>query len=87
MSNYIVPPESFAADRDSAIRHHEVTPSGVPFNWGLANCDGAWFHLLVEPGTTKEAIASAKTYLKQTRDVVRIDVLRPATTKPHQHQQ
>lgn len=81
MSNITISPESFADYRASAIRHNEITPSGVLYNWGLANCDGAWFHLLAEPGvTTKEAIASAKAYLKRNRDVVRIDVLRPAPT-------
>jgi hypothetical protein len=60
-------------DRDEVekFRHrHQVTPSGVVFDWWLANQDGAGFCLIRETHTTDEQIEQAKKYLRAERDVV-----------------
>lgn len=59
-------PETLAA----AKKIHDVTPSGVAFDWWLASAAGAGFLLLREPHHTDEQIEAAKSYLKRERDVV-----------------
>ncbi len=49
---------------------------GVPYEWGLAGPDGAWFNLIKLPDTTEEQIKCAKFRLRTDRDVVSISVLR-----------
>lgn len=53
-----------------------VTSSGVPYTWGLAGPDGAWFQLIATPNTTEEQLRESKDQLRRERDVVRCSVLR-----------
>jgi hypothetical protein len=50
--------------------------NGVPFTWGLAGSSGAAFTLIALPGTDATRIKHAKTWLRDRRDVVSIEVLR-----------
>ncbi len=48
---------------------------GVPYTWGLAGPDGAWFILKPHKGVhTKEDVDKAKAALRSSRDVVELDV-------------
>lgn len=58
------------------------TAAGVPFIWGLANADGAYFELLAMPGTTAEQIKAAKHKLRNDRDVVSLSVRRISEIVP-----
>lgn len=53
-----------------------VTSNGIPYTWGLAGPDGAWFMLIATPDTSEEELQSAKEQLRRERDVVRCSVLR-----------
>lgn len=58
--------------------HGNIIPGiDLAFEWGLANSDGAWFILLVEPHHSFKDVDTAKTFLKNHRDVVRLDTVRP----------
>ena len=57
-------------DADGFKRFGDVS-NGVPFDWGLANADGAWFNLVPTKGVhTPEDVDKAKRMLKGNRDVV-----------------
>lgn len=61
-----------------AKRYGLDTPSGVCYDWWLCNADGAGFALFREPHHTDEDIAKAKAYLRAERDVVTLEVRKPA---------
>ena len=50
--------------------------NGIPYEWGLAGPEGAWFTLIALPGTTVAEIDAAKRELRATRDVVRVRTLK-----------
>lgn len=52
------------------------TVCGVPYSWGLASADGAWFELLASPDTNPVRIAQAKEKLRRDQDVVSLSVRR-----------
>lgn len=63
---------------EACRRHGDVTPNGVAFDWWLVSSDGAGFALLQEPRHTPEDIGLAKRQLRDDRDVVTLQVRRPA---------
>jgi hypothetical protein len=48
----------------------------IPYQWGLAGRDGAWFRLQPPKGTSIEYIIEAKRCLYINRDVVTLTVER-----------
>lgn len=61
-----------------AICDKNFTETKVPvyFEWGLLNMDGAWYNLLREPHHTNDDIERAKSWLRNTQDVVSMKVER-----------
>lgn len=53
----------------------------ILYTWGLAGPQGAWFELLVGSHHSKHDIAHAKSYLRQTQDVVSLSVQRIDTLR------
>lgn len=58
------------------IQLHEKTSSGVYYDWGLANINGAWFTVIKLPGMSEGEIKAAKGEIRRNHDVVCMDVLR-----------
>ena len=52
------------------------TACGVPYSWGLANADGAWFELLSLPPHDATALNNAKAKIRRDQDVVTMRVRR-----------
>jgi len=48
----------------------------IPYEWGLAGCDGAWFRLAPSRDVPIEYVAEAKQCLYRNRDVVTLTVQR-----------
>lgn len=42
----------------------------IPYEWGLAGSEGAWFVLKPKAGTDEKYVAEARTCLRRNRDVV-----------------
>lgn len=61
--------EEFDHDVAKAIKYHDVTRNGVPFDWWLASAAGAGFCLLVT-NETPDQINAAKADIRRDRDVV-----------------
>jgi len=61
-----------------AICDKNFTETKVPvyFEWGLQNINGAWYNLLREQHHTNDDIERAKTWLRNTQDVVSLRVER-----------
>lgn len=61
-----------------AICDKNFTETAVPvyFEWGLQNIDGAWYNLLREQHHTNDDVERAKTWLRNTQDVVSLRVER-----------
>jgi len=54
-----------------------IGPEGtieIPYEWGLAGADGAWFRLKPKPNTPNSYVAEAKKCLRKNRDVVSLSV-------------
>ena len=54
----------------------ERTSNGVPYEWSLANADGAAFTLYPVAGMTRDQVREAEAEIRRNRDVVRISVSR-----------
>lgn len=63
---------------DKARYYDDVTRGLTPvcYEWGLQNVDGSWYRLLREPHHTDQDIARAKSYLRNSQDVVSLTVER-----------
>ena len=61
-----------------AYRVYEETGTDPPltFHWELAGPDGASFLLFIPPGTSREAEANAKAWIRNARDVVHLSTFR-----------
>lgn len=61
-----------------AICDKNFTETSVPvyFEWGLQNINGAWYNLLREQHHTNDDVERAKTWLRNTQDVVSLRVER-----------
>ena len=55
---------------------YQESAAGIIYEWGLCGADGAWFYLYPMPWQDSVEVASAKDFLRRTRDVVQISVLR-----------
>ena len=53
----------------------QVTPNGVQYTEELAGPEGMSFMLIQMPDTTKEQLRQAKSFLRGSRDVVRMSTL------------
>ena len=60
------------------IARGDVTPNGIPFDWGLAGPDGAWYTLFPRKG---DDVMTAKRWLRNTQDVVSFHVERRGKTQ------
>lgn len=58
------------AERDRIIAFGDVTTNGIPYDWGLAGPDGAWYTLLVNSEHTDSDIKKAAVELFMQQDVV-----------------
>jgi len=54
----------------------QVTPNGIPYDWGLAGPGGAWYTLLCFAEESAEKVAAAKDWIRRSFDVVRFSVQR-----------
>ena len=75
-----------------AYRVYEETGTDppIPYHWELAGPGGASFLLFIPPGTSREAIANAKAWLRNARDVVYLSTFRITEwlhepQPPHRH--
>lgn len=55
---------------------NHVTPNGVPYDWGLAGPQGAWYTLIQYPDITTKELVEAKRYIRRSFDCVNLRVLR-----------
>ncbi len=56
-----------------------IGPEGtveIPYEWGLAGPDGAWFKLKPSASVSEAYVAEAKACLRRNRDVVQLKVER-----------
>ena len=54
----------------------QETENGIAYDYGLASWKGAWFVLFKEKHHTLEDIKKAKRELKNSRDVVSLDIVK-----------
>lgn len=58
------------------IQNLEYTPNGIPYEWGLAGSEGAWFDLHPVRGKHSASdVKIAKAHLRNAQDVVRLTVI------------
>jgi len=55
---------------EKARKMHQITRSGMVYDWWLVSAAGAGFALFREPHHTEQEIHAAKTQLKSDRDVI-----------------
>jgi len=54
---------------------HEGKAARLFYMWQLASRDGAWFWIIIPPGTPEDEVEKAKAQLRNNRDVVGFTLL------------